>query len=263
VAATAGSSGSVAATAGSSGSVAATTGSSGSVAATTGSSGSVSSGTTVAPPTVCLGAATAVNSTTLPYAVDSDFFAAGYEGDTGSISQTGDATGTICGGFSPAAPRAGAAANCWKVTYTLPDAGSAGFAAVEWQTDLQSMDMGAYSNNFGVAPGKIPPAGATEASFWAKGALGGETATFSVGSGGTGPCLDAVVSVAVPVTLTKTWTKYSVPFPAGASYAAGQVVGFTWDMGGLTASQTIYIDNIEWDSGSAGDGGTTDGSTTD
>jgi len=170
----------------------------------------------------------------------------------------GDTTGTVCGGFSPAAPRAGAAAQCWKVTYTLPDAGSAGFAAVEWQTDLQSMDMGAYSNNFGVAAGKIPPAGAIEASFWAKGAVGGETATFSVGSGGTGPCTDAVVSSAVAVTLTKTWTKYSVPFPAGATYAAGQVVGFTWDMGGLTASQTIYIDNIQWDSGSPVDGGATD-----
>jgi hypothetical protein len=134
------------------------------------------------------------------------------------------------------------------------DAGTTGFAAVQWQSNLQPMAMGAYYNNFGVAPGKIPPAGATEASFWAKGAVGGENVTFSVGSAGTAPCLDSEVTAPDAAVLTTTWTKYTIPLP-NASYAAGQVNGFTWNVAAAGGSVTFYIDNIVWDVASPGDAG--------
>jgi hypothetical protein len=117
------------------------------------------------------------------------------------------------------------------------------FAAVVWQSGIQ----GAY--NFGVDPGVVLPPGATEASFWAKGVAGGEMVSFAVGSSGTGPCTDSVIATAVTETLTTTWTKYTIPFPAGVTYTAGQVDGFSWAVGGLAAGVTVsfYIDNIEWD----------------
>jgi hypothetical protein len=204
---------------------------------------------------MCEGTPSATSVTTLPYAVDNDYYAAGYEGDVASISNNGDTTGTACGALSPAAPRA-ANAKCWKVVYTPPAADSgvvgAGFAAVEWQSNL--VNMGSYANNFGIAAGKIPPAGATEASFWAKGALGGEVVIFSVGTPNF-LCADSVIAPGVQITLTTTWTKYSIPFTAPVSYTAGQVDAFTWDTAAGMTPTTFYFDNVEWDANSPADAG--------
>lgn len=139
------------------------------------------------------------------------------------------------------------------MTYVTPgpDAavGTTGYASVVWQANVQSMGGGTYYNNFGVAPGVIPPAGAKEATLWAKGAVGGETVSFGVGSAMTAPCTDSVAAAAVNVTLTTTWTKYEIPFPAGVTYTAGQVSGFAWAVGAGTpgATTSFYIDNIQWD----------------
>jgi hypothetical protein len=200
-----------------------------------------------------------VSSTTLPYAVDADFAATGYEGDYEAIVNTGDLAGTACGGLSPASPH-NPKAKCWLVTYTVPEPDAAmpttGFAGVAWQANVQSMGGGAYYNNFGVAPGVIPPAGATEASFWAKGAVGGEQLQFSVGSAATLPCTDSVIST-TSVTLTTTWTQYSIPFPAPVNYAAGQVNGFTWGVAGAPPGTVVsfYFDNVQWDANSPADAG--------
>jgi hypothetical protein len=131
-----------------------------------------------------------------------------------------------------------------------------GFAGVAWQANVQSMAGGAYYNNFGVAPGVIPPAGATEASFWAKGAVGGEQLQFSVGSAATAPCTDSVIST-TSVTLTTTWTQYSIPFPPPVNYAAGQVNGFTWGVAGAAPGTVVsfYFDNVQWDANSPPDAG--------
>jgi hypothetical protein len=236
----------------------ATSGSGSGTTAAAGSSGTTAptSGTTAASgtaPTVCPGTATAVQNNALPYAVDNDFAATGYEGDYESITNTGDTEGTACGGLSPATPRASAKAACWKITYTVPGPDAAmpttGYASVAWQANVQSMGGGTYYNNFGVAPGVIPPAGAMEASLWAKGAVGGEMVSFAVGSSGTAPCTDSVVATAVTETLTTTWQKYTIPFPAGVTYTAGQVNGFAWAVGGAPADTTVsfYIDNVQWD----------------
>jgi hypothetical protein len=188
---------------------------------------------------------------TLPFVVDTQFFAAGYIGDYSAITNTGDATGTACGGRA----FTGAAGDCYKVSYTVP-AVSLGYAGVDWQSNLQAMftDAGTrYDNNFGIAVGVVPPAGATEASFWAKGAAGGELVTFAVG-GGSAPCMDSVISSPNSLALTTTWTKYFIAFPAGVTYTAGQVNGFSWSIAGATAASTItfYIDNIVWDMGGGG-----------
>lgn len=244
---------------GSSGTVTASGAGSGTVTGSGTTSGAATSG---AAPATCPGAATAVSSTTLPYAVDSDFAATGYEGDYEAIVNTGDLAGTACGGLSPASPRA-AKAKCWLVTYTVPEPDAAmpttGFAGVAWQANVQSMGGGAYYNNFGVAPGVIPPAGATEASFWAKGAVGGEQLQFSVGSAATAPCTDSVIST-TSVTLTTTWTQYSIPFPAPVNYAAGQVNGFTWGVAGAPPGAVVsfYFDNVQWDANSPADAGSPD-----
>lgn len=182
-----------------------------------------------------------VVSGSLPFTVDSEFFAAGYEGDIPNIVGTSDKTGAACGGRAVT----GAAGGCYKFVYTVP-APTKGFAGVEWQAN-----PGTIGYNFGTASGVVPPPGATEASFYAKGAVGGEVVSFFVGATGTAPCTDSVVTPASRVTLTTTWTRYTLPF-AGQPYTAGQVVGFAWttsapvgaDAGTAT---TFYIDDIVWD----------------
>jgi hypothetical protein len=149
------------------------------------------------------------------------------------------------------------------VTYNVPGGDAAmmttGFAGVAWQANVQVMGVApnTYYNNFGVAPGVVLPAGATEASFWAKGAVGGETVTFSVGSAATAPCLDSVVAPGAAVTLTTTWTKYTIPFSTPVSYSAGQVNGFSWGVAGAAIGTTVsfYFDNAEWDANSSTDAG--------
>jgi hypothetical protein len=149
--------------------------------------------------------------------------------------------------------------------YTVPQPDAAmpttGYAAVVWQANVQQMGVApnVYYNNFGVAPGEIPPAGATEASFWAKGAMGGEQLQFNVGAAGTGPCTDSVIST-ISVTLTTAWTRYTIPFPAPVNYANGQVSGFQWTVAGQSPGvvTTFYFDNVQWDNTPPADGGTND-----
>jgi hypothetical protein len=186
-----------------------------------------------------------VVSGSLPFTVDSKFIPTGYIGDYSNIMQTGDTSGTICGGRAVT----GAAGTCYKVVYTFPAPANKGYAGVEWQANPAAIGQ----LNFGTAPGIVPPPGATEASFYAKGAVGGEVVTFFVGSGGTAPCTDSVItpSAGAAVMLTTTWTRYTLPF-SGQAYAAGQIVGFAWsspatagaDAGAMT---TFYIDDILWD----------------
>ena len=192
--------------------------------------------------------------------MDSDFAATGYEGDYASIINTGDATGAACGALSPASPRA-AKAKCWKVTYNVPGGDAAmpttGFAGVVWQANVQPMGGGTYYNNFGVAPGVVPPAGATEVSFWAKGAVGGEMVMFGVGSTATAPCTDSVVAPAITVSLTTTWTQYTIPFPTPINYSAGQINAFNWGVAGAASGTSVsfYFDDVQWDANSSVDAG--------
>jgi hypothetical protein len=191
---------------------------------------------------------------TLPMTVDTSFHAAGYETDYFAIHPLAAAQNVGC------ATRAttGAVGSCYGFKYDSTPAGMAindaglvaqGSAGVAWQANLQPMGGGAYYNNFGVAPGVIPPAGATVVSFYAKGAVGGENVTFGVGGLQASVCNDAVTA-STPVVLTTTWTKYTIPL--GGTYATGQVTGFSWYAVAATTDAgapqplTFYIDNIVW-----------------
>jgi hypothetical protein len=207
---------------------------------------------------------------TLPWAVDQPtgsptgpgFAATGYIGDYWAITNAGDTTGTLCGGRAVT----GAKGQCWKVTYKVAtdDAGAirtAGFAGVNWQANVQPMGGGSYYNNFGVAPGIVPPPGATQVTLYAKGAAGGEQVTFSVGSGATNPCTDSVVATSAIATLTTNWQLVTIPFN-GATYAGGQVQGFGWEMAtageDAGATTTFYMDDIVWTAGGTSDAGASD-----
>jgi hypothetical protein len=178
---------------------------------------------------------------TLPFTVDSTFVAAGYFGDVTSLKVTFDKTGTACGGRGVA----GAQGSCYKVSYTAPAMPSP-LTGVQWQADVQPMGGGTYYNNFGVAPGAIPPAGATQATFWARGAVGGEIVTFGTGYGATAPCRDSITQ-SMSVTLTTAWTQYSIPFQ-GQTYTGGQVSAFSFTLigAGATTAVTFYVDDILW-----------------
>jgi hypothetical protein len=179
---------------------------------------------------------------TLPFVVDSEFIPAGFFGDYSALMLRSDTAGTACGGRAVS----GAQGNCYKVTYAAPAAPTPS-TGVDWQSNLQPMAGGAYYVNFGTAPGVIPPAGATQASFWAKGALGGEIVAFGIGSAATVPCKDSVTPPPLTVTLTAVWTQYTIPFQ-GQSYSGGQIAGFGFAINGVTAgtNTSFYIDNILW-----------------
>jgi hypothetical protein len=220
-------------------------------------------------------------STPLPFVVDTKFFASGYQGDYSlihaglglALTDAGKADAT-CGGDRavPSAPAGG----CYKWTYDNMPAGTAtndaggkavGYGAVEYQSLAPSMN---YNANFGSDSGIIIPPGATMVSFWAKGAVGGEVVGFGLGQISGKVCNDSIIIQPANETLTTTWTHYTIPFPAGQSYANGQIIGFNWSATAQTSGDagtdagaspiTFFIDNIEW-VGPTPDGGSMDGST--
>ena len=139
----------------------------------------------------------------------------------------------------------GAVGECHTVIFA-PDMDDAGlsWAGVEWQYP---------ANNWGAAPGLLVPAGATQITFYARGALGGEKVTFSAGGTGvasaTAPCVDTVVGTTADTALTTTWTQYTIPLTG--TYAGGVLNGFTWvaaadEIPNGAATETFYIDDIEW-----------------
>ncbi len=206
-------------------------------------SGTATSGTT--PPPACGGFAAAGGA--LPFVVDTKFYAAGWESDYQLISLNGG----VANGPSTCPTRSSATAmgGCYGWTYnavaaggTFGDAGAValGGAGVEWQ---------AGGFNFGTAPGVIIPAGATNVSFWAKGAAGGESMTFTYGGLTNTLCLDAITG-ALPVILTTTWTNYTIPITG--DYSAGMVQAFGWyanaqvNDAGIVGPLNFFIDDIEW-----------------
>lgn len=187
------------------------------------------------------------NTATLPFAVDSQYIASGYEGDTKLILQSTDKT---CGGARAMAPNVG---TCHTFTYDYGGDGGAGdgWAGVVWQYP---------TNNWGSSAGYLIPPGATQVTFYAKGMVGGEMVGFGAGGlgGGGDACQDTVTGTLAtsPVALTTTWTQYTLTLgPTGGAtsvtYTNGVIGGFGWNAAGSSqagagGSITFYIDNIEW-----------------
>jgi hypothetical protein len=185
-------------------------------------------------------AAPGANSSTLPFAVDTPgaFVSSGYEGDYSAITVT-----ATCPTRAPGTP----AGDCHTVIYnTLPDAGlGLGWAGVVWQHP---------ANNWGSQPGYLIPPGAQAVTFYAQGATGTENVGFAVGGMGTPstatPCVDTVTSTLAAVTLSTTWTQYTLPL-SSQTYAGGVLNGFSWSAAADKQSATVtnatfYIDDIQW-----------------
>ena len=175
---------------------------------------------------------------TLPFYVSDDFVPSGYMGDSQSsmmaITMAHDAA--TC-----KSPRmAGAGGDCYSITWapTPPDGGSS-WAGVYWQSP---------SGNWGTKPGKTIPPGATKVSFYAAGAIGGETIQACAGGiGGMSTAYADTFSVkSQPIALTTTWTHYELSLQ-GATYSS-VLGGFCWVASTSTpTSSTFYIDDLRWE----------------
>jgi hypothetical protein len=173
----------------------------------------------------------------LPFVVDSLFLTTGVMGDAeqpGSVTMIPQRPGdsTDCMGQRSSATAKG---NCHMVTYV--PSGRSGWAGTYWQYP---------ANNWGASPGYPIPPGATQVSFMAKGAKGGEKVTFWAGGlGGSGQPYADTVKVSQTFTLTSSWTRYSLDLTT-QTYSA-VIGGFAWSMdasGGSSAS--FSIDDIQW-----------------
>ncbi len=183
---------------------------------------------------------------TLPFAVDTPktFIPSGYEGDFTAIRASLD---TTCGGNRSSSSALG---NCHTFTYVLTrDAGlGAGWAGVVWQYP---------TNNCGAQPGYAIPPGASQVTFYVRGATGRESVSFGVGGIGYGnppsissPCVDTINATMPKMALPTAWTKVTISI-AGQSYAGGVLNGFAWvagagDQPSGASEVTFYIDDIEW-----------------
>jgi hypothetical protein len=202
--------------------------------------------------------------------VDAKFIPSGYEGDAvglapnpGAIQMPTKMGDPSCNGM----PRAGTGrGTCHTVTYAPlapntpigypPGATTMGWAGVAWQYPL---------NNWGSSVGYAIPAGATKVSFYAKGAVGGETVSFWAGaiSGGGTLCSDPFMpgtNPATKITLTTTWTQYTMPITG--TYAKGVITAFGYSlanqvpagMGDGGAAEAGAADAAATDAGDAGSG---------
>jgi hypothetical protein len=165
----------------------------------------------------------------LPFVVDSIYAPTGSFG-TGSI-----ATGDSC---AVARSSATAKGSCHTATYTPADAGT--FGGVFWQDDF----------NWGTQGGYAIPAGATKITFAAMGKAGGEKVSFIAGYSGAPtaatPCTDTVRADSGTLTLTTTWTPYTITLSGG--YPEGVLGAFGWEANAPAPASTLtfYIDDIQY-----------------
>jgi hypothetical protein len=146
-----------------------------------------------------------------------------------------------CNG-EPAAANAGA---CYTITYkpqpiVAPATGTWG--GVFWQYP---------ASNWGTAQPLQLAAGAKAVSFYAKGMVGGEQITFKAGGivntvSATTPYTDTFTAQTPLLTLTTTWTKYSVSM-TGVTYDR-VLGGFCWVVAATNATPlTFYLHGIVWE----------------
>lgn len=161
--------------------------------------------------------------TGLPFAVDDYWAPSGFMGD-GEIPGAIEVTDDACGD-----ERAGAAEGvCRQFAWTR---GAQGWAGVFWQYP---------DGNWGDLPGLPVPAGATEVTFYAWGAEGGEVVKFLVGIGD----VDGFAVETADLTLTDAPAEYRVDV-SGASIGDEVVGGFGW-VSGDEDGVTFTIDDIQW-----------------
>jgi hypothetical protein len=167
----------------------------------------------------------------IPFAVDDYYAPSGFMGD-------GELPGALVD--APSCPsRAGEKRGlCHRITWKP---GAKGWSGIYWQYP---------DGNWGTAAGHAIVPGATQISFWAWGAKGGEKVDFF--SGINPP--DGYKVETGDITLTTTPTQYFVKLQ-GAKYSA--VVGaFGWSSGTSDGKTPVvfYVDDIQWQEAKGGPG---------
>lgn len=160
----------------------------------------------------------------LPMVVDANFTGRAGFGDGGPPGHMED---DQCG-----TRPMGAMGACHHITWdgTKPDGSASGFTGAFW------IDGTGFDN----LNGKAVAAGATEISFYAWGAAGGEVVEF--GAGLANAALGEAASVRRDIPLTTTPTRYFVRLDTFGAYT--DVYGaFIFSMG---AAGEIFIDDIQW-----------------
>lgn len=149
----------------------------------------------------------------------------GYMGDNANIKMTPDCTEQ---------PHAGQ--TCLKCEFTKGD----GWGGVVWQDP---------ANDWGNAAGGYDLRGATQLSFWARGANGGESVSFSFGLlDRDKKFYDTANGSLKDVSLTKEWRQYTLDVTGKALQRIK--TGFCWVVGAKGQPVTFYLDDIVW----SGDG---------
>ena len=178
----------------------------------------------------------------LPFYVSDQFVPSGFMGDSTASMTAVTLTHDAASCKSPR--QTGAGGDCYAVSWapTLTGDAGAAWAGVYWQSS---------ANNWGSKPGKTIAPGATKVTFYAAGAAGGEQIQLcagginATGATATLPYSDSFTVKQPAITLTTTWTQYSLSLQ-GTSYTA-VLGGFCW-VSSTTSTESIkfYIDDIKW-----------------
>ena len=110
-----------------------------------------------------------------------------------------------------------------------------GWGGVAWQ---------AVANDWGDRPGGLDLEGATKLTFWARGARGGERATFGFGLIGIDHRYHDSGAAKVEVALTAAWKQYTLPLAERDLSCIKS--GFYWTVQGQTAPVTFYLDDVRY-----------------
>jgi len=170
----------------------------------------------------------------MPFYVYSDasspknhFIASGYMGDYSDVKYDGRSADDPYLGDT-----------CIKYVYNNKATQGSRWAGVYWQNP---------ANNWGTIDGGYDLSKATQVSFWARGAAGGERIEeFKIG-GIMGEFSDSDTAMIGPVILNKEWTQYTIDLKGkDASYIIG---GFCWasNLDANPEGATFYLDEIKYE----------------
>ena len=154
--------------------------------------------------------------------VASAFYPSGTMGDWGDVSLV-DTTEN---------PHSGP--GCIKITYSAAQSQSAGWAGICWLYP---------DSNTGNEPGRNL-AGSNRLAFWARGALGGEMAEFSLGGG---PSDSFAAASTGPVALSTDWQQYNLDLTG--KNLSSVASGFCWRVAKSMnpTGCTIYLDDVQFE----------------
>jgi hypothetical protein len=128
-------------------------------------------------------------------------------------------------------PREGSV--CLRCEFSAKD----GWGGVVWQSP---------ANDWGDIPGGYDLSGARKLTFWARGAKGGETVSFSFGVlADPKPFPDTAKASLEAITLTAEWQQFEIPV-TGKDLTRIKT-GFIWTAAGSGSPTVFYLDSVRWE----------------